>query len=427
MLPPASSLLAAVGGSADPAIGAVFREYLWTPAGKFARITGENPRAEPARAFLPNPILRLDIDDLAAAVRAEVGVELLQSHPGTRHKRVRLNGGPWHPIPEPSAIPGGYGAEPGPPERWNYHIYPTVPVPLSELRLGTNTIEFAVDAATDPRSLGGWWPQSIHYAVTVRVHYDARTKPHRRGRIVSPENAGELAPQAPLALAIAGEDPIPIGRVEFLAECLDYDWAGDGSWRAWQGHPRHGRLQHHAGTAEAPGADGLWTAVWDTAWLPDQAMPMRLTARVVDATGLVSLAPLVEGLSLAPRPWTVTQYRASGVPPHWQSRAQAAHGCCFHLSGSAVSDAQAARLWLPTWNGVQCDRIAWNETTVAARVGADHDLSYDTIELPPALLRAGFNSFHTWSETDHHGIEVLWPGPVLRVRRPAPSHTPPPA
>jgi len=45
-----------------------------------------------------------------------------------------------------------------------------------------------------------------------------------------------------------------------------------------------------------------------------------------------------------------------------------------------------------------------------------HDVLYQVLPLDPSILRKGENRFEVFSDTEHHGIEVLLPGPALMVR-----------
>ena len=46
----------------------------------------------------------------------------------------------------------------------------------------------------------------------------------------------------------------------------------------------------------------------------------------------------------------------------------------------------------------------------------NHNVLYRQIELDPGLLHRGENEIRVLSDTKHHGIEVLRPGPALMVR-----------
>ena len=74
-----------------------------------------------------------------------------------------------------------------------------------------------------------------------------------------------------------------------------------------------------------------------------------------------------------------------------------------------------ARLYLITWNGRQNEELAVNSQRVAGSIGDDHDLSFDEKDIPISTLVQGENEFSTYSTTSGHGIEVQWPGIVLKV------------
>ena len=61
--------------------------------------------------------------------------------------------------------------------------------------------------------------------------------------------------------------------------------------------------------------------------------------------------------------------------------------------------------------------------------GARHELVYSRLPVEPRNLRRGLNRIELLSDTEHHGIEVIYPGPALAVRYwalqmfvPAPGH-----
>ncbi|MDP2897387.1 MAG: hypothetical protein Q8Q12_12670 [bacterium] len=45
-----------------------------------------------------------------------------------------------------------------------------------------------------------------------------------------------------------------------------------------------------------------------------------------------------------------------------------------------------------------------------------HDVLYRVVPIDPNILRRGTNEIVVLSDTDHHGIEVLLPGPALMTR-----------
>jgi hypothetical protein len=48
--------------------------------------------------------------------------------------------------------------------------------------------------------------------------------------------------------------------------------------------------------------------------------------------------------------------------------------------------------------------------------GARHELVYSRLPADPRNLRRGLNRIELLSDTQHHGIEVIYPGPALMVR-----------
>ena len=53
--------------------------------------------------------------------------------------------------------------------------------------------------------------------------------------------------------------------------------------------------------------------------------------------------------------------------------------------------------------------------------GKNHFYDYDLLTFPPSALRNGQNTFSIHSTTEHHMLEVLWPGPAIVVRTPKPA------
>jgi len=48
--------------------------------------------------------------------------------------------------------------------------------------------------------------------------------------------------------------------------------------------------------------------------------------------------------------------------------------------------------------------------------GAGHTRQFNRLRVVPKLLRRGANTIELLSDTQHHGIEFLYPGPALMVR-----------
>lgn len=388
---------------AQPLSGDVFREYHWRPEGKWQRVTWPEVEEPRAREFLPNAVNRIVIDDLDLVERVEVRVEMLLCHAGTVDKKIRFNGGRWIEIPESEFIPGRSGQGP-PGTEYQSMRYPTIPISQAELHEGENTFEFTCGPGT---ALGSWWPQWLLYGVTFRVYYD-QSKPHPQGRIVAPAPGSLLDDKPRIAATATG--PNPIQRIDFVGLYDDFNWEGDGLYRQWHGRFLFGQIHNHIGTATGDNRQ----VTWDAAWIPTQTGPLMIAARIVDTTGICSVTQAVGDLYLS-RPYSVRMYQPYDVPKQWASRAGKRHECKVDVDDD-LAGATDAKFVMVTWNGEGAEEIGVGDTKVVARIGKNHDLSHDEIPVPLELIRRGTNRLYTFSTTQHHGIEVQWPGMVLLVR-----------
>jgi len=80
---------------------------------------------------------------------------------------------------------------------------------------------------------------------------------------------------------------------------------------------------------------------------------------------------------------------------------------------------QAAHLHVRAWTGgpgrVQ-DCFTLNGRAFPVAEGNAHEPVYGWFPVEPTLLRRGPNLIRLLSDTEHHGIEILLPGPALMVR-----------
>lgn len=394
----------------EPLPGDVFREQVWR-AERWQRITWPGVTDERPKAFLPNAVNSIELRDAKTAKRVEVQLELLQSHHGTIGQSIRVNGSPWIPIPAPQHIPGKLGSEAGSAESWLTMLYPTVEIPVKFLVNGKNTFEFTCSSGV---GLGKWWPQSIVYAAVFRVYYDEYQPAPVAKLSVGNETVSRQGTLTLRAEPVAARGR-SIRRIDFLAHYRGYDWQGAGIYDRWHYHTAYGALRRHAGTAH----DAPWKVEWDVRWIPAQEKPIQITARVEDNTGLIRIMDPVTLQKFRGMP-DVKMFTAHNIPPHWQTRDNHRDTCILTLPADAGTIAEA-KVILSTWNGLQAEEIGMNGMLLLRSVGFDHDLSYDDITVPVSVLKPGDNEFHTFSTTKHHGIEVLWPGPVMLARFASPD------
>lgn len=392
---------------AEPVPGDVFREYTWTNRGRWQRITAPDAAHKGAKEFLPNAVNSIELLDLAGATRVEVQLELLQSHYGTIGQAVRLNAGEWIEIPRSSHIPGNAGVSGRPADFWLSMLYPCVEVPLAQLKQGANSFEFTCRPGIS--GLGKSWPQSIVYGVTFRVYYGA-DKPAPNGTVTAPTGTPARYGTIQLVASPTAAAGAAIKRVDFLARYRGYDWRGEGIHEKWHYQTFYNELRRHAGTA----LQGPWSVAWDIRSIPGQETPVQVAARIEDDRGLCRITPAITLDKFKGLPHTRI-FAAHDVPAPWQTRAKRRQSCKITLPDD-LSGLREAKLILASWNGDQADEIGINDTILVRNIGFNHDLSYDEISVPVSALKPGVNEFYTKSDTEHHGIEVLWPGAVIIAR-----------
>lgn len=414
-----SILLLALSVTATTAPGVraqeVFREVTYSygapPTTHFAELdpdtkrvfTGEHAGMAKMKRHVPKPLTL----DLAEATRAELSVEYWGGHIGTAGQRVRVNDHAWIDLPQPTGTPTE-------PQRYYRTLMGNnaVPVPLAQLRSGENIFRFTAGQQIAFRNdWGFYWI----YDFTARVYYDAAKKPHPTGTMITPQPGSTF--DDVLRLEVNASSPhAAITRVEFIGEYDDFDWDGDGVWREWQYSTHHGVLQHHLGTVTtAP-----WRLKADVRWLPDQAQPIRVRARITDASGLTFLTPPVDNVIQQRAHRGVRLIKPDVVPERWASRAgkESAKGS-IPVTPADLTDATFARLVVSTWSGDVDDtsvhELRLNGERLASRFGEFHNYDHDALEVPLARLKPGSNEISVFSTFAGHMFEINWPGPALLI------------
>jgi hypothetical protein len=341
--------------------------------------------------------------DLKFAVRAEVVIEKILCHDGTRGLAIRVNDHEWIDVPECVGIPG---------PQWDYqhHTYPVVAVPLEQLRRGMgNTFQMKV-APEHP-----WkWPQNLINGVHFRVYYDPDKKAHPRGRIVS--LSAEGPPTETVTMQVeAGSPNGDIRQVDYVGHYEDVNFEGDGQCTQWHYHFFHSKIINHIGSAtEAP-----WQMAWSTKWVPDQEQPIKVAARIIDETGMIFMTAPRE-LTL-PRPGiSVELCKPYDIPKKWVTRAgeKSEH---FDVKGDPRK-AVALQLAWSSWSPGYMNGVYINDVKVFDTEGPRYQYYAHRVPVVDAsMLRRGRNTLKTGMTPRYdgkmvHGMEVNWPGIMVLVR-----------
>jgi hypothetical protein len=285
-----------------------------------------------------------------------------------------------------------------------YHTDLTVEVPLSHLRPAANQMQLTLDTAQR------WgWPQNLFYALILRVYY-----PDGAGPTV--DYPPELVPAT--SYLYIKDAPAGARRADYIFVGREVDWSGRGvrDRKHWQTH--RGEPLHTLGSSSA--AEDNFPVRWDTEWLPTQSS-FGVQARVLGADGRYRVSEVRDGLTLSPRPYTVSVYGGK-APRNWVTRSGA-----FKQAidvGDRIGDVTAFRLhwvsWSPCYsNGVFLNgHLVWDRTDDCYAF-ATHSPEYHGHDV--RYLQRGENVVSTaltplFRGQMVHGMEVQWPGMQLKVR-----------
>ncbi|UCD49820.1 MAG: hypothetical protein JSW27_20110 [Phycisphaerales bacterium] len=396
---------------ACPAPGDVFREYTWYAetgdAGQALRVGGKQGQYHPdrgsAHGYVNAPVELPNEFDLQFALRAEVFVEKILCHDGTRGLALRVNDHDWIEVPECANIP-----EP----QWDYqhHTYPIVPIPLDQLRRGMgNTFQMKV-AAEHPWN----WPQNLINGVHFRIYYDPAKKAHIRGRIVLAQAEGSSNEVVTVQLdahSLTGK----VRQVDYVGHYEDVNFEGDGEYTQWHYHFFHGTMMNHLGSA----AQAPWSLGWDTKWVPDQQQPVQVAARIVDESGVIFMTE-PENFTLNRRGVCVELCKPYDIPKTWVTRSSE-HVERFDVRGNPQR-AMALQLVWSSWSPGYMNGIYLNDVKVFDCEGPKYQYFAHRVTIDDvSMLRRGTNTLKTGKTPLHdgkmvHGMEVNWPGIMVLVR-----------
>jgi len=386
--------------------GSIYKEYILNIAEEGSddwRVTSPDATDPGALVHLPNPVMDISIEDLDGAVKAEMLINRWGGHSGTSGKKIRFNNKPWIYLPEPQTTPTT-------PQNYMYQDNPVIEIPLSHLHEGINKLEGSAE--------GTGWPQWGWMGVIVRIYYTS-DKPHPTGQITSPLSGSTLG-ENPTITSQAHSD-VGIEKIDFLAYYEGYDENGDGYYKDWH----HGYFNLRSGDTAVKisghvesDSSSPYQVTWDTKYVPDQAAgSVKLLARIKDNNGVWYVTSYVDGLSLQRSGSSVRLYKSYNMPEKYCIRDNNKKSNKIKITDS-LSKAESATIHMRTWNGQDTFHSGYNRINgVDFQIGGrNHDYKYSVINIPLSALAYGDNTAEFYSTTEHHCLEVLWPGPGIVVR-----------
>ncbi len=344
-------------------------------------------------------------EDLFGVQGADLYLEVWGGHPKTANKRFFLNGKQQYAIPD-------HGCEAG------HCVYtcPVVPLEVSQLVTGNNAVQFACDRGET------FWGHFIIDETAIRCYLkpDHPDLVERGLQAFSAQvslgaDGKTLGEEVSIGLSYPESQEGQIESVEYFARYHGFDDDGDGVTNDWHGYTHDRQYVHHLGRAVSAPFD----ATWDTRMIPGQEGPMALRALVHLKEGLEYWTPVLDGLAFAEGRQRVRMYACSDMPIPFWSRASQVREATIPLP-QELSDVESARLMVKIWDGGEGsvnEPFKINGHAYSITSGrAIHDVVHTDVDVDPAHLKPGANRVTLLSDTEHHGIEILLPGPCLVVR-----------
>ncbi len=331
--------------------------------------------------------IRVD-EDLRTIRRVDLDTEVWGGHPGTSNKRVTINGRSTHLFPDVGSAQNNCT-----------HQYSSFNLRPIDLVNGYNSLQFACDTGNT------FWGHFIVDRATLRIGLTEGDE--RLGRLGLKEfNARVTAlPLAgekegfELSLDIWAEFRNKVANVLYQARHFGYDENGNG-WRTdWHD------------------LDGT---TFDSSMIPAQKrVEVRAVVEFTDALNLRYRTASTRDLTIEQRRGErVRLFASCDLPRPFWSRDNRIRECTVDLDVDP-KDISAAELHVVAWTGGPgdvADYFTLNGKHLAIADGKKHETVYSRVVIEPTLLRRGENKFVLRSDTKHHGIEILLPGPALMVR-----------
>lgn len=344
-------------------------------------------------------------EDLFNLKAAQLYLEMWGGHPGTSSKRFLPNGKEFYHVPEVGAAAGHCT-----------YSYPVIPVKVNHLVTGTNAFQFACDRGSS------FWGHFIIDNAAIRCFlkpgqpdlvkanlkgFSANVKLHNPSNVLQDITGVSISYPAKFEKSIVS--------VDYFGRYFGFDDDGDGHENDWHGFTHKKRYRNHIGSASKP----PFSVKWNTSMVPSQSGPMAIRAVVHFKGGFHYLTDTLDDLTFPAKRTQIKMYKCSSMPVPFWSRDSKENKAVIELPKD-ISSIQCARLMIKIWDGGEGKvkepfKINGHSYPITSR-RAVHDVVFTIAEVNPEYLKPGKNQINLLSDTEHHGIEVLLPGPVLIAR-----------
>jgi len=344
-------------------------------------------------------------EDLFGLQEAELYLEVWGGHPGTANKRFIVNGKQIYPL-------GDDGTE----VKHCAYSYPAVPIKVEHLVSGQNAFQFACDRGKT------FWGHFIIDEAAVRCylkpdHPDLKKNNLQdfEARVQLQSQGSTLSDSVHISLSYPERHEKSIISVEYFGRYDGFDDNGNKLDNDWHGYTHDRKYVNHVGQVTSP----PFALTWDTSMIPSRTGPMALKALVHLKGGFHYFTDMLDGLVFPADRNKVELYKCNVLPKPFWSRASNLQTATINLPRN-LANVESARLMVRVWDGGEgavTEHFKINGHPYSITSGrANHDLVFTNVEVNVNHLKAGENTLTLLSDTEHHGIEVLLPGPCLVLR-----------
>jgi hypothetical protein len=343
--------------------------------------------------------------DLFKLDRAEFHLELWGGHPKTADKRFILNGKKFYEMPEVGTKAGHCT-----------YSYPAIDLRIIDLVKGYNVFNF-----TCSRGECFWGHYMVDEArLRTYIKEDHPDIKHHKLDQVKPAvnvilKKGKLLPMTEVKLSYNKAYEGSIESVDYFARYEGFDDNGDGVDNDWHGFPWKDHYYNHVGSALTP----PFSVTWDTRMVPAQKKPMAIKALVRLKRDYYCWTAVKDGLIFPKKRPRVILAKCDSVPIPFWSRANRLNTAEINLPAS-LKGLKRALLFTKVWDGGQGNvkepfKINGHPYNIISGTHV-HDVVFTKREVNVKHLKSGKNQITLLSDTEHHGIEMIYPGPYLVLR-----------
>jgi len=340
-------------------------------------------------------------EDLGQLDGAKLYLEIWGGHPGTANKRVTINGRSTYALPEVGTADNNCT-----------HSYPVIPLKITDLVNGYNAIQSACDQG---RSFWGHFIVDNACLITAlkNGHPDLK-KAEIAGFHASVNALYDENECIKVSLSCPSSFMDVTAKIDFWGYYHGYDENGNCEMTDWHGFTKERRPMANIGTSDHK----PYEVLWDVSMIPDQKdIALMAVARFKDQRDIAYITPVIGGLQTPDRKDSKnTIYRSKDLPKPFWSRVSQRKNCTIDLD-IQTSQIEKAELHVVLWDGGRGNvdsPFTLNGYPIPVTDEGRHDVIYSKINLDPEWLKSK-NEISLISDTEHHGIEILSPGPMLAI------------